>query len=58
MKSIIRWLLDYAAYQREFKRVKTEGKRTDMAKGRSERIKEARAAKEAYRRTGNKNPGG
>lgn len=58
MKSIIRWLLDYAAYQREFKRVKIEGKRTDGAKGRSERIKEARAAKEAYRRTGNKNSGG
>lgn len=57
MKRLIKWVLDYAATQREFKRIRIEGKQTEMAKGRSQRIKEAREAKEAYRRTGNKNPG-
>lgn len=57
MKSLIKWVLDYAATQREFKRIKIEGKQTEEAHGRSERLKEARGAKEALRRAGNKNPG-
>jgi len=54
MKRLIKWVLDYAATQREFKRIKIEGKQTEEAQGRSERLKEAREAKEALRRTGNK----
>jgi dsRNA-specific ribonuclease len=57
MKGFIQWLLNTKATGKEFKKVKIEGKETDMAKGRSERLKEAREAKEALKRTGNKNTG-
>lgn len=57
MKGLIKWLLDYAATQRELKRIRVEGKRTQEAKGRALRLREAREYKDKVSRTGNKNPG-